>query len=153
MKTKAAFLAGIAVGAGAMYMLDPDRGTRRRALARDQLVSAGHSLEDTVSGLSKDARNRAQGLAHETRARMTEGDVEDSVLVERVRSELGRATSHPRSVVVSASNGQVTLSGPVLASEVDALVASVAKVRGVKGVENQLDVHDAPGNIPELQTH
>ena len=65
--TALAFLAGVAVGALAMYIFDPQQGRRRRALARDQLVHAGHGVTDFVEGKSKDLRNRAQGVAAETR--------------------------------------------------------------------------------------
>jgi uncharacterized membrane protein len=34
---------------------------------------------------------------------------------------------------------------------VERMIRNVARVRGVKSVENQLDVHQEPGNIPELQ--
>jgi hypothetical protein len=39
----------------------------------------------------------------------------------------------------------------VLAHEVDRLLRRVAAVRGVKRVENMLDVHAEPGDIPALQ--
>jgi gas vesicle protein len=65
--TLLAFLAGVAVGAAAMFIFDPQQGRRRRALARDQLVRAGHQTADFVEGKSKDLRNRAQGVAAETR--------------------------------------------------------------------------------------
>ena len=64
------FLAGVAVGALAMFVLDPQQGRRRRALARDKAVHYGHEVSDYVSGTSKDLRNRAQGLAAETRGVM-----------------------------------------------------------------------------------
>jgi hypothetical protein len=34
------FIGGMGVGASLMYMLDPDRGSRRRALVRDKIISA-----------------------------------------------------------------------------------------------------------------
>jgi hypothetical protein len=67
-----AFLAGIGVGAFAMFVLDPQQGRRRRALARDKLVRAGHVARDLAEGKSKDLRNRAQGLAAETRGAVRE---------------------------------------------------------------------------------
>lgn len=147
------FLAGALFGAAVAYMLDPDRGNRRRALVRDQFVSAANTVEESVGGLSADARNRTQGMMHEARARMTEGDVEDRVLEERVRAELGRHTSHPKAIHVVARQGSVTLTGRTLAGEVDEIVSSAGSVRGVNEVRNRLEVYDTPGSVSELQTH
>ena len=66
--TAAALLAGIGIGAAAMYLLDPDQGRRRRALLRDQLIKARRVTGETVQGLSRDAANRARGAAAETRS-------------------------------------------------------------------------------------
>jgi hypothetical protein len=46
----------------------------------------------------------------------------------------------------------VTLSGAVRADEVDQLIGEVSAVRGVRAVENRLDVHHEPGDVPELQS-
>jgi hypothetical protein len=37
----------------------------------------------------------------------------DAVLAERVRTELGRLVSHPGAIIVTATQGRVTLSGAV----------------------------------------
>src|SRR5579884_600755 len=42
-------LLGLAAGAAAMFMFDPRSGNRRRALLRDQLVHAGHVVDDLVT--------------------------------------------------------------------------------------------------------
>ena len=73
------------------------------------------------------------------------------MIVARVRSELGRVVSHPRAIHVAARDGVVTLTGPILAHEVEPLVAAVASVRGVRDVQHLLDVHDHPGRFPALQ--
>jgi len=57
------FLAGAALGAGLMYLFDPRMGRRRRAQARDQMVSLGHQGQEAASVVGRDMRNRAQGLA------------------------------------------------------------------------------------------
>src|SRR5947208_1575869 len=56
-------LAGAGLGAGMMYLFDPDRGRRRRALSRDAAVRMGHQAEDAATVVAKDMRNRIQGLA------------------------------------------------------------------------------------------
>jgi hypothetical protein len=75
----------------------------------------------------------------------------DEVLVDRVRSRIGRVVSHPSAIVVGAKDGCITLSGPVLASEVRSLVSNVRRVMGVQHVENALDVHQERGNFSALQ--
>jgi hypothetical protein len=52
---------------------------------------------------------------------------------------------------VTAHQGRVTLSGPVLANEVTGLLSSVSAVQGVTQVENQLEVPAYPGHISGLQ--
>jgi gas vesicle protein len=58
--------AGFVLGALAMFILDPDQGRRRRALARDKMVRYGNDVGDFVSSTAKDLSNRAYGIAKET---------------------------------------------------------------------------------------
>jgi uncharacterized membrane protein len=85
------------------------------------------------------------------RAQGTGEEVSDEVLVERVRSQIGTLVGHPSSIEVTAANGRVMLSGPILAHEVDGLIERVSSIQGVNGVENRLEVHQEPGNVPGLQ--
>lgn len=131
---------GMAVGAGLTYFLDRDRGRRRRALVRDRMVHAGHEIEDAARSGARHARNRATGLLHEAGAAVREGQVDDRVLEERVRSAFGRTVSDAGAIEVSAHDGSVTLSGEVEADEVQDLVRTVRRVRGVDHVDNRLNV-------------
>ncbi len=63
MKHALSLLAGAGLGAGVMYMLDPDRGRRRRALTRDKAVRRAHDVRDAASVIARDMANRARGLA------------------------------------------------------------------------------------------
>jgi uncharacterized protein YjbJ (UPF0337 family) len=147
-------LALVGLGAGLMYFLDPDRGRRRCALARDQFVHALHEIDDAIGVVSRDVRNRSRGKWARIRTlpgRMAGEEVPDEVLVERVRSKMGRSVSHPRPIEVTARRGRVTLSGPILAHEVGPLMSAVASVPGVVDVEDRLEVHEEPGDIPQLQ--
>lgn len=38
------------LGAGAMYLLDPEQGRRRRALVRDQIVRARRGIRERAAG-------------------------------------------------------------------------------------------------------
>lgn len=149
-----AVLLGATLGAGLMYMLDPQQGRRRRALARDQVFRALNKVDDGIGVLSRDMSNRARGLWAETRAmpgRLIGESVSDDVLHERVRSSLGRVVSRPRAIEVQVKDGCVTLSGHVLYPEADRLLRNVNSVPGVGHVENHLEIHKSPGDVPELQ--
>jgi gas vesicle protein len=63
MSKATAFLWGAALGAAAVYLWDPDEGNRRRALIRDQGVSARRRMVLAVSQKAQDAANRLQGVA------------------------------------------------------------------------------------------
>jgi uncharacterized membrane protein len=144
-------VAGIVVGAGAMYLLDPDRGARRRSLLRDRGVHASHTIGGQVSAAARDTRNRTAGLAARLEDRFRRDEATDEVIEQRARAALGRAVSHPGAVTVTASQGIVTLTGQVLADEVSGLLLRVARVRGVNEVRNELEIHADADDVPSLQ--
>src|SRR5438552_517407 len=61
-------IAGAAVGSGLMYLLDPEKGTRRRALSRDKVVSAAMQSTRAGRGAAVDLSNRTRGWIHEIRS-------------------------------------------------------------------------------------
>lgn len=142
---------GLGLGAGLMYLLDPQRGGRRRALLRDKAVHATKVGRDGLGKTSRDLAHRSKGLLAETRSTLRREEPTDELLADRVRSRLGRLVTHPSAVEVTARDGRVTLSGPVLATELDRLLSGVEKVRGVREVENRLEAHERPGDVPGLQ--
>jgi uncharacterized membrane protein len=149
--TLSQWLFGIGIGAGLMYWLDPDRGRRRRALTRDRAVHTANMLRHAAAVAARDTQHRVQGLWARARGRLAPANDADEVLLPRVRSAIGRAVSHTRSIEIDVHDGRVTLHGPVLAHEVDELLACVAGVRGVREVDNQLTVHQRAGDVPGLQ--
>jgi uncharacterized membrane protein len=144
-------LSGIGLGAILMYILDPDRGNRRRAILRDKLVRAAHKTGDAMDASARDLSHRARGMVAEARSRIRHEPVADDILVERVRAKLGRVVSHPGSIDVTVHDGRVALRGPILHDEVNRALATTYLVRGVRAVDNQLEVHAEPGDVPGLQ--
>lgn len=144
-------IGGLSLGAGLMYLLDPERGARRRSLARDKVVSALAKTEDAVETTARDLGNRTRGMVAVMRSRARNEPIPDAVLEERVREKIGRLVSHPSSIEVMADRGVVTLSGPILAREVGRLLETVSSMREVTGLENRLEVHETPGDVPGLQ--
>lgn len=146
------FLTGIGAGAGLMYLLDPDRGRRRRAVLRDKftsgVVQTGHGFGKAL----RDARNRAQGAVAVARSVMHRSECSsDSVLAARVRAKLGRVAAHPHAIQVSAHNGTAMLEGPALVEEMNRVVSAVRSVPGVHHVENHLAPYLSAAEIPSLQ--
>jgi uncharacterized membrane protein len=151
MKKAVSILSAAGLGAGLMFLLDPDRGNRRRAMMRDKAVHAANVMVAGVSRVWRDATNRSRGMLAE-RARFFRRETpDDRTLAARVRSEMGTLVQHPRAIEVSVENGQVTLRGPIRAQEVEALLSHVEHVRGVTSVKNDLDIHESTAGIPALQ--
>jgi len=144
-------LFGAGLGAAAMFLLDPARGKRRRALVRDKLAQATRMTGDCLDVTTLDVANRTRGWYSEIKSRVSSEQPDHAVLVDRVRSKLGRVVSHPSAITVMAQNGTVTLTGPVLAGEVPHLLSCVKWTAGVQHVNNDLDIHEAAENHPALQ--
>ena len=146
-----AIILGIIGGAAGMFFFDPRMGNRRRALLRDQMVKFRNRTGDNLEVLSEQARDRAQGVVAETKRHFTDQDTSDDVLVARVRSEMGRYVSHPRAISVTADQGDVTISGAILAAEAAPFMAAVMGIPGVKQVHDFLERYESAENIPDLQ--
>ncbi|MBI4524004.1 MAG: BON domain-containing protein [Deltaproteobacteria bacterium] len=144
-------IVGAAMGVVAMYVLDPEAGRRRRALARDKWIRFQRQTRDALEVAARDLKNRTEGMWAERRSLLSEGGVADDVLAERVRSQLGFLVRYPSFIEVRADAGHVTLSGSVLSDEIDQLTKGVSSVRGVRQVDNQLQVYEDPHGFPGFQ--
>ena len=143
------FVFGAAVGAALAYAFDPERGRRRRRIARDRVVGgshrltrrAGRKLHVTVA----QARGHARGLAHRLRPVPVE-EFDDVGLAHKVESIVFRDPRVPKGEIsVNAESGRVFLRGQVEPPELVAeLEQAVRKIRGVRDVENLLHPPGTP---------
>ncbi|HLN97535.1 MAG TPA: SRPBCC family protein [Pyrinomonadaceae bacterium] len=140
------------VGAGLMYLFDPDRGKRRRGLVQNKVTHLARVASDAGGKTKRDIRNHLIGAFAEVESLFIEDQPpSDAVLEARVRSRLGRIVSHPGAVGVKAVDGLVILTGQILAAEAHPLLDSVIAIRGVKNIENDLEIHEHADDIPALQ--
>lgn len=150
MKRTTAFFAGAGFGAALMYVLDPRQGRARRARIEGQLTRAAHDTEREIARSASDVRNRTRGFFSELLARLRPEEISDDTLVARVRAKMGHVIPTPHAVEVRAEGGWVTLAGDLPGDDAERLLHAVARVRGVRGVENQLRpgeagaIEDAP---------
>lgn len=119
--------------AGGMIALRP--GTYANRFVCHALADAGRRLRYTAG--------RLQGVRYHLAGRRPDPDVDDDVLADRIRSELGslekqRDVPH---VHVMVEKHVALLHGEVPAqTDADAIEKAVAEVSGVKGVKSHLHV-------------
>ncbi|GAA5058684.1 putative membrane protein [Thermocatellispora tengchongensis] len=151
LRTAAAAGLGACAGAAAAYLLDPDRGRARRARLRDKTGHTVHVMRNGGGVLARDLSNRGRGVAGNARYRIAGRRVDDRVLHERVRAELGRHVAHPHAVQVQVRDGAVTLTGDVLEGQDRQARKAVRRVPGVRRVETRWTVHRDTAGVPQLQ--
>jgi hypothetical protein len=132
------------IGATIMYAFDEHRGAKRRSMARDKLVHAGHLLGRNLKKHGRDLLNRGVGQVAELRSVVRDrmGTVSDDQLIDRVRAQLGHVLSHAGLLEIVAVEGNVTVRGPVLHREIDKIRDRIRKIRGVRQYDLQLDPHE-----------
>ncbi len=146
-------LAGIAAGAALAYFGDPYRGRRRRAHARDKVNHLTSVAEKAIDRSFRDLTNRAHGVFAQALDCVVPTPVPDEVLVDRVRTRLGRLVSHPGALEVRAADAHVILRGDVLSAEAPRLLDGLRAMNGVREVIDELTLHEEPGTCPALQGH
>lgn len=136
-------LASLGLGAALMYCLDPNHGRRRRVELKNQATRLGKQGVRAIDIATRDAQNRFRGFIAESRAKMSRETPSDDVIVQRARSRLGRACSHPTLIHTSCQDGRLRLEGYVLEREHDQVLRAMSRVPGVRLVENALQPLDA----------
>ena len=142
MNKGVALVGGLGLGAALMYVFDPDRGKRRRAMIRDKVDSTAHRFSDKAEKMGRDIGNRAYGMIAETKSMFRHEEASDDVLVHRVQARLGRLPVHIGAFDVTAHDGIVTLRGEILSEELTKVLRAARFVRGVKAVDNRLSVRE-----------
>lgn len=135
-------------------LTDPARGKRRRALVRDRATHlANRSGRFTyVAGL--DLAHRLKGVFARARAllRGRRQTAPAKVLTARIRSQLGRAVSHPHAIAVRVLDGGIVeLTGDVLTAEHRPLLRAVRSAVGPLAIHDGVRLHDGPDDVPALQ--
>jgi osmotically-inducible protein OsmY len=143
----AGLLIGAGIGAGMMYLFDPDRGKARRARLQDQAGSMCKHAEQKAEKVVQDLANRCEGMAATARRVFDHTPVDPPKLVARVRSKLGRIIRKPHDVSVAATEaGVVTLSGKVDGHDAGKVLAAVMTVPGVQDLKNNLTFFPEKGD-------
>ena len=140
---------GAGLGAGLMYLLDPQGGRGRRAVARDKSVSAIKNGGKAAAKTSRHLGNKTKGLVSQAGSKLRRGDLADEgeALLKQVRRKIRRTASHPMAVEVLVKEGNVVLHGLILASEVEGLLAAIQTIEGIAAVENQLEIHESAADL------
>lgn len=141
----------LSFGAVLMFLLDPGNGRRRRALLRDRTTRLTRRTGRMTGALASDLQNRASGINARLHGQPLAPANDDAIIDARVRTALGRVSTHPGAVAVGVIDGVVELNGPVLANEHDAIVNAVERTRGVVDVVDHTTLHESDDSIPGLQ--
>ena len=145
------WIAPLSIGVALMFLLDPAQGRRRRARLRDRTTHLGQRTGRRTHKMSRDLQNRASGLAARFHGASDADVADDAVVDARVRTAIGRASTHSSAIAVGVIGGVAELNGPVLAAEHDDVVDAVLGVRGVFDIVNHMTQHETPDGIPGLQ--
>ena len=144
----------LALGAGLMYFLDPQRGRPRRAWVGQKMTRFLNDTGRTFRSTGRHVWNRMHGVAHgvtsQARSRLpgsAPGPVDGEQLLRRIWAEVGHVLTYPSQVqIMTSAGGAVTLYGRVPAAEEDRLLATVHAVPGVTQIINRLQAADAGGS-------
>ena len=135
-----------ALGAAAMYYLDPQAGPQRRARALGRLGALSRNARGIAAqgqGLGEDASGMAS-------SDMAQAD-RNRALRDRIYGEVGRLVSRAEGIEVVVHEGNVSLRGEVSEAERETLLSTVLALPGVLRIDNRLKVREEePSTLAEL---
>ncbi|MBV9120693.1 MAG: BON domain-containing protein [Chloroflexi bacterium] len=138
-------MAAVAMGAAAMYLLDPQQGRRRRQMIASRTAAVAQQLLGDMSnrgrGASEFIGGKLQGLIH---VRAAEQLLDDASLQRRVERILSHEPGMP-SVSVSCEHGVIVLRGFVDdLAQAQAIEQRARSVAGVQEVHSLLTGYRVP---------
>ena len=147
---------GAGVGAGLMYLLDPQGGRGRRAVVKDKSVSALKKGGTAAAKTSRHLGNKTKGLIADAGSKLRDSDLvgnlgelkdQGQALIAKVQRKVRRAVSYPAAIQAVVEEGKVILQGLVLASELAGLLVAIRAVEGVIEVQNDLEIHESAQDL------
>ena len=141
------FMAGMAVGAGLMYMMDPEVGSRRRLQAREAAGRYMHRTQDTMRQQAQrlSGRGRQEDMTRGAETMTSQQDTMDDIdLREKIRSRLQERIDNADRIEIEVSGGMVTLSGSAKTHEVDRIIDAASTLPNVRSVINRISVQGQP---------
>lgn len=131
------------IGATTMYFFDPERGPQRRAECEEGISNFVRHTGKAMLATGQGLRQWFGGMSSRAKQAMSKASETAEDLTNRVRSEIAHLLTHSRLInIVAECDGCVTLEGPVERTQVDRLLAGVAKVPGVCQIINRLDIRE-----------
>ena len=139
------YLFAATIGAALAYFLDPDRGRRRRNVARDRIAATIRRTSRRVESTARYAASTAEGLSQRAAHMGTEYEpLDDATLAHKVETELFRDPGVPKGKInINSEHGVIKVRGEVEhPEEINAILAKVRDIPGVVDVENLLHLPD-----------
>lgn len=136
-------LGGIATATTAAYFLDRENGRERRTRFARTAERLTKTIGDGAALGLRDSQHRLVGMAKHAWYNFRREHLEDRVLVERIRSRMGRIVSHPHKIHVASDDGVVTLWGEASHDEAPKLRHLVNAMRGVIQVRDYVEIREA----------
>lgn len=135
-----------ALGAAASYFFDPERGTGRRAQARDQLEALVRRGRRNAERTAMQIEDRIGGRMAEIQHARDDRDYDDLTVLDRVESELFGRRGFPKDRLnADVVDGRLTLRGQLDSEEQIREVATAAgEVPGVTEVVVLLHLPGTP---------
>jgi hyperosmotically inducible periplasmic protein len=135
-------------GALLTFFMDPERGRRRRHMARDQMGARTRRMLRGIRGIWRGAAAETYGVSHRIVHLVPHStDIpDDETLRQRVESQLFRDRHIPKGELnITAEHGMIILRGELDSPlEIAQLEERVRTMPGVRGVQNLVHLHGTP---------
>lgn len=145
---------GLLMGAAAMYLLDAENGEQRRATVTRRVTEYRNEVERTLDRESERAISRVRGTAMEVLWRVRVSMVSDGAILREINARLEDIMPFEEAgqIFISVRRGRVLLEGSIAEERLNRLLAHVATVPGVRGMDNRLSVRSSSGSRPHTRS-
>ncbi len=131
-----------------VYLMDPERGRRRRHMLRDRSFASVRRIGRSIKALWRGAAAETYGVTHRIVHLVPKPTemTDDETLRQRVESQLFRDRHIPKGHLnINAEHGMLILRGELDSPiEIAQLEERVRHLPGVRGVQNLLHPHGTP---------